>query len=153
VRFKYDQAQLECEIKNPRASSFGRLFPIRPFFSSAELRRPFKPTPGGVTLEEFQRSHILQVMQQTGWRVEGPKGAARILGLNPSTLRSRMLKLGIRCPSQSHALRTPEGGGPKVFGTSKSGKSRWTRKTKAIESRQAEIIPSHQQLYRTSNRK
>ena len=36
-------------------------------------------------------------------RVEGPKGAARILGLNPSTLRSRMLKLGIRRPLRSKA--------------------------------------------------
>jgi transcriptional regulator with GAF, ATPase, and Fis domain len=42
-------------------------------------------------------------LQQTGWRVEGPKGAARILGLNPSTLRSRMLKLGIRRPFRSKA--------------------------------------------------
>ena len=48
------------------------------------------------TLEELERSHILQVLQQTGWRIEGPKGAAMILGLNPSTLRSRLLKLGIR---------------------------------------------------------
>jgi transcriptional regulator with GAF, ATPase, and Fis domain len=48
------------------------------------------------TLEELERSHILQVLQQTGWRVEGPRGAAMILGLNPSTLRSRMMRLGIR---------------------------------------------------------
>ena len=65
----------------------------------AEVSRPFKPAPDKRTLEEHQRSHILQVVQQTGWRVEGPRGAARILGLNPSTLRSRMLKLGIRRPS------------------------------------------------------
>lgn len=62
----------------------------------AEVGRPFNPAPGERTLEEHQRSHILHVMQQTGWRVEGPKGAAKILGLNPSTLRSRLLKLGIR---------------------------------------------------------
>jgi transcriptional regulator with GAF, ATPase, and Fis domain len=48
------------------------------------------------TLEDLERSHILQVLQQTGWRIEGSKGAAMILGLNPSTLRSRLLKLGIR---------------------------------------------------------
>jgi transcriptional regulator with GAF, ATPase, and Fis domain len=68
---------------------------VRSFFSAAEIR-PIKPAPAERTLEEHQRSHILQIMQQTGWRVEGPTGAARILGLNPSTLRSRMLKLGIR---------------------------------------------------------
>ena len=51
-----------------------------------------------VSLDKVGRNYILQVLQQTGWRVEGPKGAARILGLNPSTFRSRMLKLGIRRP-------------------------------------------------------
>jgi transcriptional regulator with GAF, ATPase, and Fis domain len=55
------------------------------------------------SLNEVGRNYILQVLQQTGWRVEGPKGAARILGLNPSTLRSRMLKLGIRRPMRSRA--------------------------------------------------
>jgi transcriptional regulator with GAF, ATPase, and Fis domain len=52
--------------------------------------------PSQVTLEKFERMHILQVLEQTRWRIEGPRGAAVILGLNPSTLRSRMQKLGIR---------------------------------------------------------
>jgi PAS domain S-box-containing protein len=47
------------------------------------------------TLEELERNHILQVLQETRWRIEGSKGAAVILGLKPSTLRSRMRKLGI----------------------------------------------------------
>jgi len=55
------------------------------------------------SLDKVGRNYILQILQQTGWRVEGPKGAARILGLNPSTLRSRMLKLGIRRPFRSKA--------------------------------------------------
>ena len=38
----------------------------------------------------------MRVLEQTKWRIEGPKGAALILGLHPSTVRSRMLKLGIR---------------------------------------------------------
>jgi formate hydrogenlyase transcriptional activator len=73
--------------------------PIRSF--SREFNRFSTPSRQGATLEEFQRSHILRVMQQTGWRIEGPKGAATILGLNPSTLRSRMLKLGIRKESRT----------------------------------------------------
>lgn len=48
------------------------------------------------TLEATERDHILNVLQQTGWVVEGPRGAARILDLHPNTLRSRMKKLGIR---------------------------------------------------------
>jgi chemotaxis protein methyltransferase CheR len=50
------------------------------------------------TLEEMERKYILKVVEKTRWRIEGPQGAARILGLNPSTLRSRMQKLGIQRP-------------------------------------------------------
>ena len=50
----------------------------------------------GKTLEEVERDHITSILEQTGWRLEGPTGAARVLGLNPSTLRTRMLKLGIQ---------------------------------------------------------
>jgi PAS domain S-box-containing protein len=49
----------------------------------------------GSTLEDLERAHIIQVLNQTRWRIEGTKGAAMILGLHPSTLRSRMNKLGI----------------------------------------------------------
>jgi formate hydrogenlyase transcriptional activator len=49
-------------------------------------------------LAEVERTHICQLLRETGWRIEGPKGAARLLGLNPSTLRTRMKKLGIRRP-------------------------------------------------------
>jgi len=50
------------------------------------------------TLEEIERDYIVQVMEKTYWRIEGPYGAAEILGLNPSTLRSRTRKLGIKRP-------------------------------------------------------
>ena len=47
-------------------------------------------------LGEIERDHVVQVLRKTGWRVEGKAGAAAILGLNPSTLRGRMRKYGIR---------------------------------------------------------
>jgi len=47
------------------------------------------------TLEELERDHILKVLEATAWKIEGAGGAADILGLKPSTLRSRMQKLGI----------------------------------------------------------
>ena len=50
----------------------------------------------GQTLEEVEREHIIAVHEATGWRIEGPDGAAQILGLHPSTLRSRMRKLKIQ---------------------------------------------------------
>jgi len=47
------------------------------------------------TLEEMERDYILRVLDDRAWRIEGQNGAARLLGLNPSTLRTRMVKLGI----------------------------------------------------------
>jgi len=48
------------------------------------------------TLEEIERNHILKVLTSTGGRVKGPGGAAHLLGINPSTLFSRMRKLGVK---------------------------------------------------------
>ena len=48
-----------------------------------------------VSLEEAERQHILQALEKTGGVLGGPKGAARLLGINRSTLWSRMRKLGI----------------------------------------------------------
>ena len=53
------------------------------------------PAPGGLPLEQVERQHILSTLKRSGWRIEGPSGAANLLRLNPSTLRSRMKKLGI----------------------------------------------------------
>ncbi len=50
---------------------------------------------GNMSMEDVEREHISQVLLSTGWRVSGKNGAARILGLKDSTLRSRMIKLGI----------------------------------------------------------
>jgi formate hydrogenlyase transcriptional activator len=47
------------------------------------------------TLEELERTHILAALKSTDGVVEGPKGAAKILGLNPNTLRSRIKKLAL----------------------------------------------------------
>jgi formate hydrogenlyase transcriptional activator len=47
-------------------------------------------------LEETERKQILAALEQSGWIVAGPKGAAALLGLKRSTLQSRMQKLGIR---------------------------------------------------------
>ncbi len=50
------------------------------------------------SLEAMERAYILKVLEETGWVIEGPQGAAAILDLKPSTLRSRMQKLNIRKP-------------------------------------------------------
>lgn len=50
----------------------------------------------GSSLDDLARKHIVRALQQTDWRIEGPRGAAVILGLKPSTLRLRMQKLRIQ---------------------------------------------------------
>jgi formate hydrogenlyase transcriptional activator len=62
------------------------------------------PTPPLESLESNTRNHILTVLEQSGWVIDGPRGAAKILGLHPNTLRSRMKKLGI--------VRAPQEGQP-----------------------------------------
>jgi transcriptional regulator with GAF, ATPase, and Fis domain len=49
----------------------------------------------GEDLAGVERTHIIHVLQQCDWKVKGPGNAAARLGLNPSTLRGRMRKLGI----------------------------------------------------------
>lgn len=50
------------------------------------------------TLEAVERDYIIQVLEQIRWKVSGKNGASEILGLNRSTLRARMRKLGIKKP-------------------------------------------------------
>lgn len=48
------------------------------------------------SLKEVERGHILRVLQDMDWVIEGKKCAATRLGLHPNTLRCRMQKLGIK---------------------------------------------------------
>jgi formate hydrogenlyase transcriptional activator len=63
------------------------------------------PAPPLESMESNMRNHILAALQQSGWVIDGPRGAAKILGLHPNTLRSRMKKLGI--------VRAPHEGTPR----------------------------------------
>ncbi len=56
------------------------------------------PSSAPVTLEEVERKHICDVLERVHWRISGKQGAAEILGLRPTTLDSRMKKLGIPRP-------------------------------------------------------
>ena len=57
------------------------------------------PLPPLVPLADSERAHIRRALAAAGGRVHGANGAAEILGINPSTLRSRMQKLGISAKS------------------------------------------------------
>ena len=68
---------------------------------SGDIVLNFDKSDGGVagetvSLEEHERRYIRKILEQTQWTVSGPRGAAALLDINPSTLRSRIKKLGIR---------------------------------------------------------
>lgn len=54
-----------------------------------------RPTPM-CSLEEVERAHIISVLEHTGCRIRGEKGAAKILAVKPTTMEAKMKKLGIR---------------------------------------------------------
>ena len=67
-----------------------------PGFKSSEKEASISsPT---VTLDDVQRMHIVQILKQCNWQIDGSQGAAKILDIKPSTLRDRMKKLGIKKP-------------------------------------------------------
>jgi formate hydrogenlyase transcriptional activator len=58
-------------------------------------REPVNGHSGALTADGMERQHILKVLEMTRWRIKGAHGAAEVLGLKPSTLYSRMMKLAI----------------------------------------------------------
>jgi len=86
--------ELETVIERAVITSQGTALQVLDRFDT--FRETVEPTGQEVkVLAELEQNHILQVLQQTGWRINGTKGAAVILGLNPSTLRARIRKYGI----------------------------------------------------------
>ncbi len=79
----------------PRAVSANPIAPPPAGVPSPTIPTPLVPVG---PIEEVERRHIEAVLSQTNWMIEGERGAAKILNLNPSTLRSRMQKLGIKRP-------------------------------------------------------
>ena len=67
------------------------------------LEQTREESPATLSLEEMEREYIIRILENTGWRVEGPYGAAKVLGLNASTLRARMNKFGIQRPHAAAA--------------------------------------------------
>jgi PAS domain S-box-containing protein len=88
--------ELEHVVERGVILSTGRTFRLaEQLRSSKSVGANDKPLKD---LASAEREHILRVLQETGWRIDGPSGAAAILKLHPSTLRFRIKKLGIRRP-------------------------------------------------------
>jgi transcriptional regulator with GAF, ATPase, and Fis domain len=95
--------ELENVIERAVILSTGPELSVGPELLPMPAAAPAASPPAGVgpvddaaALEDVDRRHIVAVLKRTGWRIDGPNGAARLLNMNPSTLRSRMQKLGIR---------------------------------------------------------
>ncbi|MGE0518479.1 MAG: sigma 54-interacting transcriptional regulator [Candidatus Binatia bacterium] len=76
-----------------------------------------------IPLAEVEARHISNVLREMDWRIAGPRGAAKILGLHPNTLRSRMARLGIRLPG-TLARRRPRVDAPNGRGVSRRREER-----------------------------
>ncbi len=70
-------------------------------------RQAVEELPRPLDLDEVVRGHIRAVLERTGGRVQGDDGAAALLGVNPSTLRNRMRKLGIPYGRRARGSRRP----------------------------------------------
>jgi formate hydrogenlyase transcriptional activator len=91
--------ELENVIERAVILSPGPVLDIDPdVFVPRAMGSPSAVEESSQALEEVERAHICKVLEETSWIIEGPKGAARVLGLHPNTLRSRLKKLGIARP-------------------------------------------------------
>ena len=88
--------ELENVLERAIILSDSNLIEIAPDMLSGRTELTSKPElSDDVSFEAVTRHHLLTVLEQTNWVIEGANGAARILNLHPSTLRYRMKKLGL----------------------------------------------------------
>jgi len=88
--------ELQNVIEHGLVISKGNAFEIPKAYFGQSLGQ--KSELSLIPLEEYEKKYILEILQHTKGAIYGPKGAAVILGLKPSTLQSRMKKLGIERP-------------------------------------------------------
>ena len=96
--------ELENVVERAAILSRGALLEaLQPLEAATAAGRAEEPTPAMTqstaavkALLDVEREHIQFALEQTRWVIEGDHGAALALGVNPSTLRGRMRKLGIR---------------------------------------------------------
>jgi transcriptional regulator with GAF, ATPase, and Fis domain len=84
--------ELSNVIERAVINSHGSVLRVVEEFEEAPADKSISPIK---TLDEMEREYIVRILEDRGWRIEGRSGAARILGIHPSTLRGRMLKFGI----------------------------------------------------------
>ena len=95
--WKGNVRELENVVERALIRYKGGLLAFDPYVFSPEVETDAVtlPDPGTLPLDEVVSRHIERVLRKTGGRINGLEGAAKLLGIHPSTLRNRMKKLGI----------------------------------------------------------
>ena len=88
--------ELENVIERAVISTQGNVLDVGDKLQTNQTK--ISPTVEKKPISEIERSYILETLEQTRWRIEGKSGAAKILGLTPSSLRRRMAKYNIQRP-------------------------------------------------------
>jgi len=91
--------ELENLIERASILSQGDTLVIPGFETTKQKTKQQHYNGQDLSLNNVQRNHITKVLEQCHWKISGPKGAATLLDLKPSTLRDRMNKLGIKKPN------------------------------------------------------
>jgi len=97
--------ELENVVERAVISSRGGMLELGDALPEPAPRLTLDPvvSAGPRTLVELERDHIIATLEGLRWKVEGEGGAAEVLGINPSTLRTRMRKHGIQRPAAGAA--------------------------------------------------
>lgn len=92
--------ELENVVERAVISSRGSMLEVSDMLPEPGPRDPpeLVVSPGRRTLVQLEHDHIVATLESLRWKIEGHGGAAEVLGINPSTLRTRMRKHGIRRP-------------------------------------------------------
>jgi DNA-binding NtrC family response regulator len=77
-------------------------------FERVDVNRPEPEILTEPEIRRRERDNIFAVLQKTSWKIKGADGAAELLGLKPSTLISRIAKMGLKKPDFARRCQTPE---------------------------------------------
>jgi chemotaxis protein methyltransferase CheR len=91
--------ELSNVIERAVMSSQGTTLRVSESLKESTPLTKIKAEDGRLSLIEYERKYITEILQECNWQIEGDKGAAKILDMHPNTLRNRMRKLGIQRPS------------------------------------------------------
>jgi PAS domain S-box-containing protein len=96
--------ELKNIIERSVITSEGTILKLDWFFNTQSEK-----IQGTETLEQIERDHILKIMNECHWRINGEQGAAEKLDMHPNTLRSKMKKLGLSRPiKESTIMSAPD---------------------------------------------